>query len=163
MKMTGLTAGEITKKSEQAKQIFIKHGLIPVSPWDKEKDMYKDEDVIESKFADLQKMWFADKREIESCDALVDLDGNRFSRGTGMEVGFMRYGLMRPVVFVEPNLPQSVRLFESDHLAYSIERAAAIIDLQWGKWQDRALWRVVHVWKFTKVLRRIWREIRGWF
>jgi hypothetical protein len=161
MKMTGLQAKEITEKSEKAKELMLKWGLNPVSPWDKEKNFYDPEAIINAPTKDLYKMWKEDKQEVTSCHVVCDMDGNLFSRGTGVEVGYNRYALMRPTIFVDTAMV-SIRNFEADYIAQTIEDAAHKIASQWATPSKRRVWRLKTVWNFKVVWNRIKREIQGW-
>ena len=161
MKMTGLKAQEITAKSDRAIEAMLKWGLDPISPWEKEKHLYKPDEVVVAGEKDLYEMWKQDKDEVMSCDVLCDIDGHLFSRGSSVETGFMRFGLMRPTLFIDPAFV-SIRTFEADCVAQSVEQAASIIARRWGTWGKRIRWRLRVVWFPKTVFKRVYREFLSW-
>lgn len=160
-KMTGLKASELSATVEKAEKAFKQFGIEVSSPWYWEKSHYKPTDTIMAKPGDLIKFWKRDKQAIEDAHIVVDLDGDRFSKGTSAETGFQRYGLMRPVVYVDTGY-NSVRVLEGDMVVPTVEEAASLISQVWGTRIQRILWRLTNVWTPKKVWKRIIREARGW-
>lgn len=161
MKMTGLTAKEVDDTVKRAEIAFKQFNIELISPWYWERSHYKPTDKIMAKPGDLVKFWKRDKQAIEDAHIVVDLDGDRFSKGTSAETGFQRYGLMRPVVYVDTGY-HSVRVLEGDMVVPSVEEAASLISQMWSTRIQRILWRLTNVWTPKKVWKRIIREARGW-
>ena len=161
MKMTGLEAGAITVKNDHAKKELKERGIESISPWDKEKHLYKPHDIVQAGHKILTKIWQKDKSEVMECYGVIDIDGNLFSRGTGIETGFNRFGLMRPTIFVD-NATNTIRNLEGDLVVASIQDAAELINRLWGTRLKRWLWRLTVVWSLKSIWNRITRELQGW-
>ena len=160
-KITNLKAKDITAKTDAAIEAMNKWGLDPISPWSKEKHLYKPDEIVIASQKDLHEMWKADKEEVLSCHVLCDIDGHLFSRGSSVESGFMRFGVMRPTIFVDPAFV-SIRTFEADFVAQSVEQAAYMIASKWATPWQRIKWRMQTVWNFRSVYKRIKRELESW-
>jgi nucleoside 2-deoxyribosyltransferase len=160
-KMTGLKAKDITAKSDHAKKVLKDRGIQSISPWDKEKHLYKPDEIVSAGHKLLTKIWEKDKQEVLDCMGVIDIDGDLFSRGTGMEVGFCRYGLMRPTIFID-HATNTIRNLESDLVVATIEEAADIMNYLWGTRWKRWTWRLTNVWSMSKVLNRFRRELQSW-
>lgn len=161
MKMTGLKAKDITAKSDRAKQVLKARSILSISPWDKERHIYKPEEIVQAGHKLLTKIWGHDKQEVLECYGIIDIDGNLFSRGTGIETGFNRFGLMRPTIFVDA-AQNTIRNLEGDIVVNSIEEAAELINRLWGTRVQRWIWRLVTVWNPRAIWNRLTREAQGW-
>lgn len=165
MKMGGLTPREIEQKSIEAKTLCTAYGIEGVSPWDKERVHYQlkdwDEPIGASKDL-LILLTKLDKDEIRSCQAVIDIDGDKWSKGTALELGFNRYRLMRPTIFIDPDGYRSLRERESDYIAKDMEGACKMIKLRWGKRIQRIMWRLTVVWNPVCVWQRLKDEVMGW-
>jgi nucleoside 2-deoxyribosyltransferase len=159
MKLTGLKADEVCKKSLAAKMLCWNYGLQGVSPWDHQH--VKNKKIIRASPGKLKRMWKKDKSLIESCHVLLDIDGDSFSKGTAMETGFMRYALMRPTVYVDRGY-SSVRQFDGDYVSPTIDRACSLIATRWGTQAKRQAWRMKKVYNLRSILRRWRRALGGW-
>ena len=160
IKMTGREARVLDEDVWKGVKAFSRYKIIVLSPWYHEFWNYSPEDIIRAKPEDRARFWNKDKELIRESHVIVDMSGNLFSRGACLETGMMRYGLMRPTVWVD-NI-QSVRNDEGDIVVSSLEEAAKQVSERWGTWGKRAKWRLKTVWNLRSIYIRLKEEIKSW-
>lgn len=163
MSFTGRRASAITKEVEQAWGIFLGHGLELVSAWDRERFMYKAEDIVGKTTTRemLGTLWKEDKEDIENAHVVCAVHTRKFSKGAACEAAFNRYALMRPTVWVDTGY-ESVRMLEDDAVFKTLGEAAEYIDKMWGTWYKRVWWRLTTIYSYGRLLTRVKRFTRGW-
>lgn len=165
MKMGGITPRQIEEKSNNAITLCEAFGLIPVSPWTKERIHYQLQDWDEPITASpelLVTLTKLDKDEIRNCHVVIDIDGDQWSKGTALETGFNRYYLMRPTVYVSSDAYQSLRGREGDYVAKDLKQAIRLVKWRWGTRFKRILWRLVVVYKLSCIKQRLKDFWGGW-
>lgn len=160
IKMTGREARVLDADVWQGMKAFSRYGIRVLTPWAHEYWHYKPEDIIKAPEQDRLRFWAKDKELIREAHVVVDTTGHLFSRGANLETGMMRYGLMRPTVWVD-NV-QSVRTDEGDLVVTSLEEAAKQVQERWGTWWKRVTWRAKTIWNPRSVWIRLREEIRSW-
>lgn len=163
-KLTGLKAGEVTTAMKAIKKVLKDHGILYIDPWDKEKHLYKETELICAGTKLLDEIWFGkkgDKKELLACHGVIDVTGALWSKGTSVETAISRFSVHRPTIIMSPE-KDTVRNLEYDIVIGDIYEVAELINRMWGTRIKRILWRLVNVWSPMKVWNRFIRELQGW-
>jgi len=96
---------------------------------------------------DLMAKWEIDKKEgMQNCHFLYDASGDMRSEGVGIERGYTRWWMWRPVVR-RKDAPHyfSISTIEEDGILYTHKQAAAYVNKNWNNRKKWVFWKLPHI------------------
>lgn len=154
--MTGLYCDEIWMKAINDKQIYEKEGIEVITPIEGEGIPFAHVKLADRSEEEMFRVWKKkDKQAIKDCHVLVYQCPDRWSQGVAHELILSRGVLWKPTVFI--GKAGFITKEEDDYVATTHQEAAMIVNLRWGTFRKRLIWRL-------KMLNRcvlpwIWNQI----
>lgn len=139
--MTGINCDQLWIKAITDKQKYEKAGIIVITPLEGEGIPFAPVKLQDRNDEEMKRVWKKkDKGAIRACNVLVYECPDRWSQGVAHELILSRGVLWKPTVFV--GKAGFITREEDDYVATSHEEAAMIIQVRWGTWRKRTIWRL---------------------
>lgn len=160
--MSGRDKLEMVQRARRVCDIFKEVGITPISPVIEEHVKEEQGKLINSDKIKLYGFWKRDKEIIINEAQVVFLDHAEMkSFGMEREYALARGCLWKPVViYVPPNTPTSVAVWEDDAVVTSVHEAAKFIVENWGTRKKRVIWRLKMLGRTLP--RWILRQLKQW-
>lgn len=146
-KLTNRTKQEILAEHEPIRKLIEERGGAYEDPFEKEEGLFKKKQRcgFEGMQTSIKEVVHIDKEMIKQSDILLFMTGDIPSYGSLLEVGYVRYHLVRPVIAIAPKHRDgeisSWLTTEVDYLARDYKDALDTMVSRWGTPEKRLLWR----------------------
>lgn len=140
-RMTGLYCDELLHTATQAKKQLELAGFEVLSPVISE-GVPDTHTVLINNMDKLLDYWKRDKKDLQDCHLMIDLNSQGLSDGVNVESGYCRFFMFKPLVRIHPTLGCVISKIEYDCVFPELSLAIPYIKERWGTKNKLFWWRI---------------------